>query len=583
MQDLQKKTFQLPQTHNQQHQYQAPHFQPNQHSELQQFAFQRFLQHPSLRYSNSTSKMTAQTPLNNRHAFQGPRFPMPFPSISNNPSSFTRPIINCGIPQTNTLICNTQPHHSMHMNSSTSNVFLMNTFANQPAPLLLEKNYVTKFTNSSNIKGSNTNTVSNLNQSGNFSNRNVNVSSKFNCNFSNSEMFETNVPHCTETDTPDGTLGKSPTTVSENFNLKINDFSGNRMKPSSSTYHPRQQETYLSKFLVGASETYSEVNKYEAQKKKSFAPRNDESTTNKNRDFRGKVSDLMLNDNKSTFYSDQHSARPKVTPKTQQRENSTYYTRDHDSIRKRDSFMSVSQDQRNRTSKTLDKSSYSKREYRSSSHREMHAHSRSRLRSTSPINSRSSHKREKSFEHKNVPASLDFSLGSVSSQLSQYRQDLLKSEKNDKNDTASPQKRPKLDVGDHGSDEESATSDSINYFTRSCPADLYFIRNSETGNMEATSRMIELENKFESELVKRSLRFVGTQDTIEEPSHHLPTHHHHHHCTGNKSSCDSSSSSDEDDEDDAAVSQIMEEWDKRKKHPYSLHPELWYNLKGQVS
>ncbi|XP_005107264.1 ribonuclease 3 [Aplysia californica] len=134
--------------------------------------------------------------------------------------------------------------------------------------------------------------------------------------------------------------------------------------------------------------------------------------------------------------------------------------------------------------------------------------------------------------------------------------------------------------------------ETVIYFTRSCPADLYFTKQPGSGDTQASSRMIELENRFEEEVVRRAERMKASQPQEKEtscesnkPHHHH--HHHHHHCSGHKSGSSSSESSsdedDDDDDDDEGANQIMEEWEKRKKHPYSLHPELWFNIKGQAN
>lgn len=219
-------------------------------------------------------------------------------------------------------------------------------------------------------------------------------------------------------------------------------------------------------------------------------------------------------------------------------------------------------------------------------------HSRSKIRHTaSPPGKDSSFRRERLPTRSRSPSSSD---QTYSGQLSQYRQDLLNSESNTRsqNSPSPRQKQPDGDDDDcmdNKEEELQLEADSSSYFTRSCPADLYFTKNTTTGDMEATARMIELENRFEEEIMKRAEKVRATQTIIEEPPvqqvvHH-DHHHHHHHCSGNKSSssCDSSSDGeDNDDDDEGSCSQIMEEWDKRKKHPHSLHPELWFNLKGQV-
>ncbi|KAH9500714.1 hypothetical protein Btru_076335 [Bulinus truncatus] len=204
-----------------------------------------------------------------------------------------------------------------------------------------------------------------------------------------------------------------------------------------------------------------------------------------------------------------------------------------------------------------------------------------------------SQRRPKAYKRSRSPSlSPDQDFGTIHKQLSQYRQDLLLCEPQDSSDTdkSSPSKRMKVD--NENTDAETLLEpEPINYFTRSCPADLYFTKNLELGNMEATPRMIDLENKFEEEIVKRAEKKTDLQTRVEDllasscALHHH--HHHHHHCSGSKSSsCDSSDEDDDDDDDDddeSAVSQIMEEWDKRKKFPNSLHPELWFNIRGQAN
>ena len=150
------------------------------------------------------------------------------------------------------------------------------------------------------------------------------------------------------------------------------------------------------------------------------------------------------------------------------------------------------------------------------------------------------------------------------------------------------------EVKDEGREIERITT----FFTRSCPAEIFFTRNSDNNNMEATPRMVELEKEFEEEMNKRLQ--VKEDFELEESLQANHHHHHHHHyygkcCRGgskrsskryrssSSSSSASSSEDDDDDDDDGGVNQIMEEWDRRKKHPQSLHPELWFNLKGQVS
>lgn len=135
--------------------------------------------------------------------------------------------------------------------------------------------------------------------------------------------------------------------------------------------------------------------------------------------------------------------------------------------------------------------------------------------------------------------------------------------------------------------EEVEEIDEIVYTIRNCPADLYFVRNFDTNSMDATRKMIELENRFEEEIVDRNEKARQIQNKVEEAPPTKPVNHkhqHHHNCsTGTQSSsCSSESSSSDDEDDEGNCNRIFEEWTRRKKNPYSLHSELWYNEPGQV-
>ncbi|KAL8611810.1 hypothetical protein ACOMHN_053531 [Nucella lapillus] len=161
--------------------------------------------------------------------------------------------------------------------------------------------------------------------------------------------------------------------------------------------------------------------------------------------------------------------------------------------------------------------------------------------------------------------------------------------------------------------EATAAADDTPSWTRSSPADLYFTRSTEQGAMKATQRMKDLEDTFEEELVKRAEKARSSSsssssssstsqpvasETAPPPSSHPPpthAHHHHqhhrHHCHHHRrhrrrchSSCSSSSSSsDSEPEEGGVCNSWMDEMDQKRKHPFALHSELWYNDSGQMN
>lgn len=138
----------------------------------------------------------------------------------------------------------------------------------------------------------------------------------------------------------------------------------------------------------------------------------------------------------------------------------------------------------------------------------------------------------------------------------------------------------------NGQDEIELPEEIIPAWLRCSPADLYFRRNNETGCFNATKRMQDLVEKFETDLVQRSSRVRESKPPVEIPKYPVMESHHHHHHSGSESS--SSSSSEEDSEEEGEEEDNKEEeWldalNKRKKHPYRLHDDLWYNDQGELN
>ncbi|XP_022323160.2 ribonuclease 3-like isoform X3 [Crassostrea virginica] len=138
----------------------------------------------------------------------------------------------------------------------------------------------------------------------------------------------------------------------------------------------------------------------------------------------------------------------------------------------------------------------------------------------------------------------------------------------------------------NGQDEIELPEEIIPAWLRCSPADLYFRRNNETGCFNATRRMQDLTEKFETDLVLRSKRVRKSKPPVEIPKYPVVENRHHHHHSGSESSSSSSSDSESEEEEEEETRQ-EEEWldalNKRKKHPYRLHEDLWYNDKGELN
>lgn len=125
-------------------------------------------------------------------------------------------------------------------------------------------------------------------------------------------------------------------------------------------------------------------------------------------------------------------------------------------------------------------------------------------------------------------------------------------------------------------------------WTRCAPADLYYARDSKNSKlMFGTERLNAVLNKFKKELVERGESARSSQPTSQHSP--LPKRHRHSRKTcsskckeqGGSHSSDSSSE-DEDDEDDA-IADVIEEMERKMKHPARLHPELWFNDPGEMN
>lgn len=117
-------------------------------------------------------------------------------------------------------------------------------------------------------------------------------------------------------------------------------------------------------------------------------------------------------------------------------------------------------------------------------------------------------------------------------------------------------------------------------WTRSAPADLYYKRSPQNPTlMEATPRLLELCEKFDSDLIQRAERerknFPSSEPQPREATFKPCKHTAGKEDSSSSSSCDDSSS----DEDDKAIVEL----ERKKQHPQRLHSELWHNESGEMN
>lgn len=114
---------------------------------------------------------------------------------------------------------------------------------------------------------------------------------------------------------------------------------------------------------------------------------------------------------------------------------------------------------------------------------------------------------------------------------------------------------------------------------RSSPAELYYQRDEKvSGLVTGTAKLHALQDRFRQELVERSAAVKSQQEPYNPPPRKSRLCNPNSHRIANPGTSDSSSSESESDEDNA-----MEELEVKRKHPYRLHQELWYNDPGEMN
>ncbi|KAH8033065.1 hypothetical protein HPB51_006027 [Rhipicephalus microplus] len=112
---------------------------------------------------------------------------------------------------------------------------------------------------------------------------------------------------------------------------------------------------------------------------------------------------------------------------------------------------------------------------------------------------------------------------------------------------------------------------------RSSPAELYYRKDEKvSGLVTGTTKLHALQDKFRHELVERGARVKSKQEPYNPPPRKKKLCNPKSHPIANRGTSDSSSNESESDDDNA-----MEELEVKRKHPYRLHQELWYNDPGE--
>ncbi|OQR77308.1 ribonuclease 3-like [Tropilaelaps mercedesae] len=134
-------------------------------------------------------------------------------------------------------------------------------------------------------------------------------------------------------------------------------------------------------------------------------------------------------------------------------------------------------------------------------------------------------------------------------------------------------------------------------YTRCCPAELYFVKDSTNKDeTRSTERFEKLLTEFEHELLKRAERVRATQTPYERPKRkpHICMHYKkkqkrqsRQESGGAKAgpllTSDSSNDSSDSEWCSSEEEDNVTELALKKKHPYRLHEELWFNDAGEMN
>ncbi|XP_064457228.1 ribonuclease 3-like [Ornithodoros turicata] len=131
-----------------------------------------------------------------------------------------------------------------------------------------------------------------------------------------------------------------------------------------------------------------------------------------------------------------------------------------------------------------------------------------------------------------------------------------------------------------GEDEDADTIlKESSCWIRCSPAELYYQRDEKVPTLvTGTDKLKELHERFKVELLQRSARVKSKQEPYNPPQRKSRLCKPKTHSGATTGSSDSSSEGSESDEDNA-----MEELEVKRKHPYRLHHELWFNDPGEMN
>ena len=129
-------------------------------------------------------------------------------------------------------------------------------------------------------------------------------------------------------------------------------------------------------------------------------------------------------------------------------------------------------------------------------------------------------------------------------------------------------------------------------WTRCAPADLFYVRDENNPRlMKGTDKLQTVIKEFENQLINRGKVARERQPKLAEAVVRKSRNHgsrcgascHNNKSKNNSDNSDHSHSESSSEDEDDEIDLVLEELERKKKHPARLHPELWYNDPGEMN
>ncbi|KAK6620188.1 hypothetical protein RUM44_006589 [Polyplax serrata] len=247
-------------------------------------------------------------------------------------------------------------------------------------------------------------------------------------------------------------------------------------------------------------------------------------------------------------------------------------SRDRRRRRSRSRSRSRSISSRSRRGYSRSRSRTRNKSYAGSSRSRFRSRSRSRQRHRSRSLSRTYNRRER-------PTEKEGSFTEVSQGSETERQKLIEKWRMNNCNTQDEMQRHLQEISEMNPDE--ILEEETKIWIRSAPADCYYERDkNDLRRMRSTPKLDKLCERFRYELVERGKRVRDSQ-TLTCPPPIKPKQKL---CKHKSQACSSSNDSESENSDESDdVNEMIEELQRKQKHPYRLHRELWYNDPGEMN